>query len=680
MKKEYPQFLEKLQDFIKEMSIKESQEIENPNNLCTTSNTMLQKIINAIPTRIFWKNTNSVYYGCNTAFAKDMGLNSIKDIIGKTDYDFFLSKNLADSYKKRDQKVILSNTAEYNIIEKQNKKDNKELWIRTNRIPLYNYKKEIIGILGTYEDITNEIQLQKAIDKSEKKYKEIVQNANSIILRMDPTGKVIFFNEFAEKIFGYKEKEILNKNIIGTIVPGKDTKGYNLQKMILEISQNIDKYKINENENITKNGTIKYISWANKPIFDNNGKLKEILCIGTDLTEKKYAEQEKKKLEQQLHQAQKMEVVGTLAGGIAHDFNNSLAIIFGYSDILLRQVPKDNKIYSYVKHIMNAAKHSKELVNQILLFSRRTKQEKTTLKVDILIKESLKLFSSSFPSNIKIVEQINSKCPPILASATQIRQIFANLCTNAGHAMEKKGGTLEIKLDTITINSNTNKPHPKLENKEYLCLTIKDTGHGIEPKILDHIFEPIFTTKKIGKGTGLGLSVVHGIVSNHNGIITVDSKINVGTTFNVYIPVVQNSNLTKNNEKNNNPIQGKEHIVFVDDNENIVSMSKLMLEDIGYKVSTSTTATNAINYFKENHENIDIAIIDYTMPEMFGTDLAKEIKNINPNTPIIITTGFSKNIDESNYKKFRIQGYINKPITSSALSKKIQEVLKENKV
>jgi PAS domain S-box-containing protein len=404
-----------------------------------------------------------------------------------------------------------------------------------------------------------------------------------------------------------------------------------------------------------------------------------------DITERKQAEQEKAKLESQLQQAQKMESIGSLAGGIAHDLNNILFPISGLSEMLLKDLPFDNPAYERIERILKSALRGSALVKQILAFSRQSNPRKLPIRLQPILQEALKLARATIPMNIEITDHIDTDCGMVSADPTQVHQIAMNLITNAYHAVEEKGGTIEIGLKTAAKRSlgerddlyDNSMPGEFLTGR-YACITISDTGPGIDPALIHKIFDPYFTTKELGKGTGLGLSVVHGIVKEHGGNIRVYSEIGKGATFNVYLPLLEDTQDRKDAAVSRQYPTGSESILLVDDEEPIVCMEQMMLEKLGYQITVRTSSPDALAAFRANPSNFDLVISDRGMPNMTGEQLAGELIAIRPEIPIIICTGFSDEADEKRAKAMGIKGFLMKPVSLEELAKMVRKVLDNN--
>lgn len=404
------------------------------------------------------------------------------------------------------------------------------------------------------------------------------------------------------------------------------------------------------------------------PVRDSRGTIRGYLEIGRDITaELMY--------ERRLQQSQKLEAIGTLAGGIAHDFNNILSGIFGYAELSLMDNEHDSTTNAYTREIIKAAKRARDLVRQILTFSRQAEFELKPLFPGPVVKEALKLLRASIPATITIQSRIENSSA-IMADPTQIHQIVMNLFTNAVHAIGEAAGTITLELEDFLVDEEFTRTHPDIRQGRHVMLRITDTGCGIEPEVLDHIFDPFFTTKTTGEGTGLGLSVVHGIVKRLNGIITVYSEVGKGTVFNVIIPCTEPDDSTLY-ERDTSIEGGTERIAFIDDEEAITTAMHSILTNLGYKVTAFTDGTEALRVITSREQVFDVVITDYSMPKVTGLDIAKRIKGMGLDIPVVLTSGyFGENIE----KEARDAGtaeLITKPINTYQLTDAIRRVLKK---
>ncbi|MBU8848799.1 MAG: response regulator, partial [Desulfobacterales bacterium] len=413
-----------------------------------------------------------------------------------------------------------------------------------------------------------------------------------------------------------------------------------------------------------KDGNPYYIS--SSPVYHTDGSMSE-LAVFRDISEIK-------KMESRIQQSQKMESIGTLAGGIAHDFNNILFPIVGHTEMLLEDIPGNSPFRTSLNQIYTSAMRASELVKQILTFSRQESGEMKLMKMQPVIKEALKLIRSTIPATIEIKQNINADCGVIKADPIHIHQIIMNLTTNAYHAMEDTGGELTVSLKKIKLGTY-DLINPNMKSGAYACLSVSDTGAGMDKILTDKIFDPFFTTKENGKGTGMGLSVVHGIVINMNGGIQVYSEPGKGTVFHVYLPV-EKSVFEKQAIHSKTEIQGgTEQILLVDDEEAILSMEKRMLERLGYQVTSRSSSIEALEVFRADPDKFGMVITDLAMPNMPGNKLAVELTGIRSDIPILLCTGFSETMSEEKMVSLGINGVLLKPIVMKDLSRKIREVL-----
>ncbi|MDX2498891.1 MAG: ATP-binding protein, partial [Deltaproteobacteria bacterium] len=360
-------------------------------------------------------------------------------------------------------------------------------------------------------------------------------------------------------------------------------------------------------------------------------------------------------------------------GGIAHDFNNILSAVIGYTEIALADVPQDTSQQRNLQEVLKAGSRAKDLVKQILTFSRQTEQELKPVQINQIIRETLKLLRASLPTTIKISHDIQSDSA-VLADSTQIHQVIMNLCTNAAHAMRSSGGQLNIELSDVVLGGSFIEQHPYLTPGVFIKLQVSDSGDGMEKVILDRIFDPFFTTKERGEGTGMGLAVVLGIVKSHGGTITVESEPQKGSTFNVLLPVILQE--VDHDIQTTAPIPtGTERILFIDDEKSLVDLGQQILERLGYDVSIRTSSVEALELFMEQPEKFDLVITDMTMPNMTGDELAARLMNIRADIPVILCTGYSERISRERAHGLGIKEFVLKPIVMRELAKTVRKVL-----
>jgi signal transduction histidine kinase/ActR/RegA family two-component response regulator len=409
----------------------------------------------------------------------------------------------------------------------------------------------------------------------------------------------------------------------------------------------------------------------------HDGKPKSVIGILRDINDRKTSEAEKRQLEKKLRQSQKMEAIGTLAGGIAHDFNNVLASVIGNAELALDDIDKDSVIYQNLNEILVAGLRAKDLVHQILVFSRHADTKQKSTNMNDIVGEAIKLIRATIPSSIEIQNKLPIEPLVVFANPSQIHQVIINLCTNAFHAMENDGGIMWIELKKVSLTEHINFGYTAIPPGNYARITIGDNGHGIAPEDLDKIFDPYFTTKEQEKGTGLGLSIVNGIVASHRGYITVDSKLDIGTSFNIYFPVVEKSaSVQIRSDDNDLPLGNGERVLVVDDEPSIAGFQKQCLERLGYRVDNYTNSIAALDSFTANPDSYDILVTDMTMPHLSGDLLVQRIREIRPEIPVILCTGFNEKADHRLCSTLKINCFLLKPVDRNKLAVSIKKVLK----
>jgi signal transduction histidine kinase len=388
---------------------------------------------------------------------------------------------------------------------------------------------------------------------------------------------------------------------------------------------------------------------------------------------------ERKRLEAQLRQAQKMEAIGTLAGGIAHDFNNILTAILGYTELALDDLAPEHAAWRYLGEVRKAGVRAKTLVQQILTFSRRTEQPRRPVALALLIEEALALLRASLPSTIAIEAELAVAVGPVLAEPTQLHQVLLNLCANAAHAMRATGGCLGVRLAAVEVGAGPGAAPPELAPGAYACITVSDTGQGMAPEVLERIFEPFFTTKGPGEGTGMGLALVHGIVTNHGGAVQVASGVGQGTTFRVYLP--QSAGEVAAGAAGGEAARGvaaghpAARVLLVDDEEALVQLGEAILRRLGYEVVVCTSSAEALAVFEAAPQYFDVVITDQTMPHLTGEGLAQAVRQLRPEMPIILCTGFSHVMHAERARDLGIDAFVLKPLAMQELAQTIEQVL-----
>lgn len=526
----------------------------------------------------------------------------------------------------------------------------------------------ITRILREWDIIKKKKLAEEARDVQRTYLQALLDSTPDAIVTHDNTGTIIDINKKFTEMFGYQREEVIGKKI-STLMAVNNKKKESIS--ICSRAAKGEKIKI-ETVRTHKNGKEIDVLLNCAPIIKDEKQI-GIYAIYHDIAEQKKAEYEKAKLEEQLYQAQKMEAIGTLAGGIAHDFNNILSVIMGYSDITMEQPEDPEFVKKNLQYVMKASERAKNMVKQILAFSRKSEQTMQSIKIGEIIKETINFLRSSIPTTIEIRSHIEDNLGSIMGNPTKINQVLMNLCTNAAQAIENEDGVIEINLKEY-IKESENFTFPELQQGKYQQLSISDTGCGMDKDTIARVFEPYFTTKNDIDGTGLGLSVVYGIIKSHNGEIEINSKPGEGSIFNIYFPVKTIDQIKVDNKNVFSVSRGSERILFVDDELYLAKLGSTILEKLGYNVEYKTGSLEALELFKADPDKFDLLITDMTMPNMTGVKLSQEFQKIRPNFPTILCTGFSSTVNKENFKSFGVNAFLMKPLLKNELANTIREI------
>ncbi len=529
-----------------------------------------------------------------------------------------------------------------------------------------------VGLVGVARDITERKRAERELRKSEERYRTILESINEGYFETDLRGRLTFFNEALRKMLGYTREELMTMDNRDYSSPETAKKTFQVFRRIYETGKPA---KLMNFETITKDGSVRYHEISASLMQNPEGQPIGFRGVARDITDKKRMEEEKEVLERQLRHAQTMEVIGTLAAGIAHDFNNILSSIIGYTELALEDLPEGASVQSDMKQVLNAGLRAKDLVKQLLSFSREEKQEFQPVRVSAVIEEALKFIMQTIPSNIEIRQNISAKTERVWADPAEIHRVVINLCVNAAYAMREKGGILEVDLVKVDLEDPLVVRRLNVQPGPYLKLTVRDTGEGIEAVNLDRIFDPYFTTKQRTEGTGLGLAVVHGVVESCGGAITVQSKLGEGATFDVFLPVITGGEESVREVTAQQPGEKKARILFVDDEEPIATLAKRTLERLGYRVEVRTSSLEVLEVFRARPDQFDLVITDYMMPNMTGVKLAEEIKRIRRDVPIILCTGYSETVAQEQAESIGIREILMKPLVREEITRAIQDAL-----
>ncbi len=537
------------------------------------------------------------------------------------------------------------------------------IWIDLRVIPIMDNDGHVEMFMEWVRDITERKQFEMDLQSQKKLLEGVLDSIKDIIGVQLPDHTIVHYNRAGYDLLGLTEDQVKGKKcyeLLGRTMPC-DICATSIS-LVSGTLESIEKF-------IPELG--RHFLCTSNPVLDENGNIKLIIEQLSDITEKK-------KIDEMLHQAQKMESIGSLAGGIAHDFNNLLFPIVGLSEMMLDDFPPGSPEQENLNEIFQAGKRGRELVQQILSFSRQSEYQPIPVRIQKILKEVWKLCRATIPADIPITRDIQADCGSVMANPTQIHQIAMNLITNAYHAIESAGGIIKIQLKETGFRHEDN-PDVHLASGRYAVLSVSDTGTGIEPAVMDKIFDPYFTTKEKGRGTGLGLATVYGIVKAHGGDIEVYSEVGKGSSFHVYLPVMDKS-ADDVPEKQHQPLPtGMEHILLVDDEAPIVHMGQQMLERLGYRIDSFSSSADALTAFRNDPSGFDLVITDMNMPNLNGMQLAEKLTEIRSDIPVIICTGFSERINREKSDAIGIKGFLMKPIARSDMAEMVRKVLDQGK-
>jgi len=520
-------------------------------------------------------------------------------------------------------------------------------------------------MFGAIADITSRKQAEDAVKTSRDMLEKIFKTCPDSIFFSDDTGCIVTVNDAALAALGYTEQELIGQSM-EIFSPEREEDRASALAMLEAF---FEKGFVKDCEIIwrKKDGSNIYLECNAMSLRDDSGNVSGAISVLRDITDRK-------KIEAQLRQSQKMEAIGTLAGGIAHDFNNILAAIMGYTELSLDELSRGLSVEHNLEQILKSTLRARDLVRQILAFSRKDMEVRGPLQVSSIIKEAVKLLRATLPSTIDIREKLSEQSGLINANPTQIHQVVINLCTNAAHAMSKNGGALVIGVQPVFLDAPPLSGYPGLGCGAYVKISVSDTGAGIDPQNMDRIFEPFFTTKKLGKGTGMGLAVVHGIVKSHGGEMLVESEPGRGSTFEVLLPQIPDAALDGSSETSRT-LKGTERILLVDDEKMLLDFGQSMLKSLGYKPTVAHSSPGALKLFKKDPFGFDLVITDMTMPQMTGDILTGKLMRIRPDLPVIIATGYSEKISEETARELGVKALVMKPLNRRELAQTIRTVL-----
>jgi PAS domain S-box-containing protein len=627
---------------------------------------LLRTLIDNMPDRIYAKDLESRFIICNKALAARMGTANPDEIVGKSDFDF-LPHDLAEKFRNDELVIIQSGQPLINCEEPMDNSTGETRWNLATKVPLRDNQGNIIGIVGLGRDITERKHAEEALKESEKRYRYLVEHSpNSIAIHREE--KFIYVNAAAIKLFGAKDSaELIGRSFFNFIHPDyKET----VHQRILKALEESKAIPLTEEKFLRLDGGVVDVEVVTLPIILEGKPAMQV--VANDITERK-------KLQQELAQSQKMQSIGTLAGGIAHDFNNILNIILGYTTLLYKYKSDDQKFSESITAISQTVQRAAALVRQILTFARKTDVSIEPINLIDLVHELVTMLKQTFPKIIIFREEFQKDIPSIHADHTQVHQAILNLCVNARDAMPN-GGTITMKVEQ-QLKEQVMERIPAADQDSYVCISVTDTGEGMDEATRLRVFDPFFTTKPPGKGTGMGLSVVYGAIQAHHGYVQVESELGHGTTFRLYFPA---QSISKQKVDSTQPIEsfeigGTETILLVEDEEFLLDLVHLMLESKGYKVYSAKDGVEALELYESHKQEINLVFSDMGLPGLTGIDEFRKFKELDPSVKVVFASGFFETNIKSDLLKAGVKGFIQKPYMTDEILQIVRKVLDEKR-
>ena len=624
-------------------------------------------------------------------------------LVGKP-FPFLITDRYAGAFRLHLAEVFQKGTNRIDELQVR-RQDRSTFYVSMASVPVRDAKGIIVECRSAVIDITEHKQMERALAKSEERLKLALEASGQAVWDWNLSTGVVDWTERAKTLFGFEpDAKVTYGRFLERVYPeDRDRMRSAVTKVLKQKKEHDAEMRVT-----WADGTVHWLMAKGRVFFDEAGKSTRMVGVASDITERKRMEealreardqlelrvqertaqlstayevlqaemQERQRIEQQLRESQKMEAIGTLAGGIAHDFNNILAAIIGFTEMVIDDVSDDTHVQQKMEQVLKAGLRGRELVRQILTFSRKSKAEYRVVTLGPLIRETFRLLRASLPTSISMSLNLEADLDAVYADPSQIQQVLMNLCTNAAYAMREEGGKLEISLGSVTLGPDDSLPEADTAPGDYVVISVRDSGSGMSEAVKQRIFEPFFTTKPRGQGSGLGLSVVYGIVKSHKGSIMVLSEPDRGAVFRVFLPKAATEESVRE-ESSEAAAQGSERILFIDDEEVLAEMGRTMLERFGYRVVVQTDSAQALRDFAEHPDQFDLVITDQTMPKMTGVALAEKLLQIRPDIPIILCTGYSDVVSEQTARAKGIRELVMKPLARKEMVEVIHRVLEK---
>ncbi len=637
--------------------------ISRTNDALEQQQTELRALIDMVPAMIVFKDTNNVFRRVNRRLAESLG-KSVAELEGKLSEEIFPQQ--AKRYDAEDLIVTASGLPEKGVVKRGRNREGEEVWHQIDKVPVKDNAGKVVGLVVMAQDITERKRAELALQTSEKRFKALFEQAAVGVALLDATtGQFVQINQRFCEFLGRTAPEMLALTFHEVTHPADLERGVTLTE---QIKSGLIREFTQEKRYLKKDGTPLWATLTVSPLWATGETPDYFIAVAQDVGERK-------RLEDQIRQAQKMEAVGTLAGGIAHDFNNLLAAICGYTELSQLTLEGNAEVRAHLEAIRKTSHRATNLVRQILTFSRQQTVERRPIQLLPVLAEALTLLRATIPSTIEFETSLPSNAPTVLADPTQVHQMLVNLGTNAWHAMKNQPGRLRVTLERCEVDATHAATQARLRPGLYARVSVSDTGSGMTEAIQRRIFEPFFTTKPPGEGTGLGLAVVHGIMETHEGAITVYSQPWEGTVFHLYFPAHAGETAAAPADADDIPRGRGERILFVDDEELLVELGQKALTALGYEVEGLTQPIAALALLRTEPHRFALVITDQTMPRMTGFVLAGELQQIRPGLPIILSSGYSQLLTSESVAAAGIRDVLLKPFTIHSLGHAVHAAL-----
>ena len=630
---------------------------------------ILHEIIECAPIRIFWKDRESRYLGCNTLFARDAGAESPAGVVGRTDFDLAW-RDQAEMYRADDRQVMESGVPKIGYGERQDSAAG-AIWLRTSKVPLRDADGQACGVLGIYEDVTEQQATEARLRESEQKYRGIFDEAVAAIYVFDTQKRFLDSNQAGLDLLGYARDELLHLSIPDVdadpvvVLPAHD--------QLLGGGRLLNyQHRLRR-----KDGRVVTVLNNSRPLTAPDGTVLGLQSTLIEITGLVAALDERDRLQEQLNEAKKLESVGRLAGGVAHDFNNMLSVIIGRADLALHRLQDDHPVAADLREVMEAARRSSELTRQLLAFARRQAAAPVVLDLNETVAGMVRMLQRLIGENIELHWNPGCDIRRVRMDPSQVDQILANLCINARDAIGESG-CVSIETANVTLVAGDCARLPGVAPGDYVMLSLSDTGAGMEAEVLEHIFEPFFTTKATGKGTGLGLATVYGIIRQNRGCIDVASRPGAGSTFRIYLPACVEAEDVADGAAvmpAGQPLRGSEVVLLVEDEPAVRELSGHLLESLGYEVLAAGSAAEALRLAAANSGRIALLMTDVVMPVMNGRDLAQALGRDLPGLKVLFVSGYAADMLPGEGRLAPGVHFLAKPFALRDLSHKLRAIL-----